>query len=180
MMKSKIQIENLFKVVAQQSAVERKLNVHNIPKFKSLTINIGVGKYMKDGEALKQVFDQLYLISGQKPCFIKAKQSEAAFQLQKGKNCAIKVTIRDKVKIFSFLEKLLEVALPSIDNFRGFKKTCITSNGVVNLGISTQQYFPEIVYSSVNIGMGINLSTNILNKEFLEEFLVKIGFPIFR
>ncbi|HMO35598.1 MAG TPA: 50S ribosomal protein L5 [Gemmatales bacterium] len=153
-------------------------NVHSIPKLEKLTINMGVGKAIEDKNKLKVSQQQLSMIAGQKAVITKAKKAISAFRLREGLAIGCKVTLRGK-KMYEFLDRLINVALPRIRDFRGVNPKSFDGNGNYNLGIAEQLVFPEIEPDKVNFtqGMDIAFTTTARSDDEARELLRAFGMP---
>jgi len=153
-------------------------NIHQIPKLLKININMGLGLNGQNKLFLKKSIDELKIISCQCPIISYSKKSISNFKIRKKMILGIYVTLR-KNKMYSFLEKLVKLALPNIRNFQGLNINSFDKFGNYNLGIENQLIFPDIEYSSVDIKRGLNItictSSNIIEENI---FLLKeFGFP---
>lgn len=153
-------------------------NVMQVPKIKKVVINVGVGKFLKDANHIKSVEKVLTKISGQKPVRTKAKQSISNFKIREDMDIGVMVTLRG-VKMYQFLEKLLNVTLPRIRDFRGISNKSFDKNGNYSLGFRENVSFPELKSgeSDKNHGMQVVLATNAKNIEEGKALLTYLGFP---
>lgn len=154
-------------------------NVHQIPKLEKVVINMSVGEAISNGKALDAAVAELQAISGQKPVVTKAKKSIAAFKLREGMNIGTKVTLRGE-RMYVFLDKLFNIVLPRIRDFRGLSRKSFDGRGNYNLGLREQIVFPEINYDKVDKmrGMDIVIVTTAKNDEEATEFLTAMGLPL--
>ena len=154
-------------------------NVHQIPKFSKVVINMSVGEAIANPKALDAAVSEMTAISGQKPIVTKARKSIAAFKLREGMNIGAKVTLRG-ARMYSFLDKLFNVVLPRIRDFRGLPVKSFDGRGNYNLGLREQLVFPEINYDKVDKtrGMDITIVTTAKNDEEATEFLTAMGLPL--
>ena len=153
-------------------------SVMEVPKLEKITINIGLGEAKDNHKALEAAVEDLTLISGQKALVTKARKSIANFKLREGQNVGVKVTLRGD-RMYDFLDKLMNVALPRVRDFRGVKPTAFDGRGNYALGLKEQLIFPEIEYDKVDTirGMDINIVTTAKTDEEAKEFLDKMGMP---
>jgi large subunit ribosomal protein L5 len=153
-------------------------NVHSIPKLEKITINMGVGKAIEDKNKLEVSHQQLTAIAGQKAVITKAKKAISAFRLREGLAIGCKVTLRGK-RMYEFLDRLINVALPRIRDFRGVNPKSFDGNGNYNLGIAEQLVFPEIEADKVNFtqGMDIAFTTTATSDDEARELLRGFGMP---
>lgn len=156
-------------------------NPHQIPKLDKVVINMSVGEAIANPKALDAAAAEMQAISGQKPVIAKAKKSIAAFKLRQGVNIAAKVTLRGD-RMYVFLDKLFNVVLPRIRDFRGLSRKSFDGRGNYNLGLREQIVFPEINYDKVDKmrGMDIVIVTTAKNDEEATEFLSAMGLPLQR
>jgi large subunit ribosomal protein L5 len=150
-----------------------------IPKLEKVVINMSVGEAIQNSKALEKAVDELTTISGQKPVITKAKKSIAAFKLREGMNIGAKVTLRGE-RMYVFLDKLFNVVLPRIRDFRGLNRKSFDGRGNYNLGLREQLVFPEINFDKVDKarGMDIVIVTTARNDEEATEFLTQMGLPL--
>uniref|UniRef100_UPI00313BA1B8 50S ribosomal protein L5 n=1 Tax=Spiroplasma endosymbiont of Amphibalanus improvisus TaxID=3066327 RepID=UPI00313BA1B8 len=167
---SKIKQE-IFKEFSHKSIMQ-------VPKISKVVINAGVNDAINDSKAIENVSEELALITGQKPLVTKAKKSIATFKLREGMPIGLKVTLRNK-KMYDFLDKLINVALPRVRDFRGLSKKSIDSQGNYSLGIKEQIIFPEIDYDKIKKirGFDITIVTTTTDKKEALFLLTKIGIP---
>ena len=154
-------------------------NKHNVPKIEKIIINMGLGEDASDGKKLKSCIEDMSLIAGQKPIITKFKKSIANFKTRKGTNAGVKVTLRAN-KMYEFIDRLVNIALPRIKDFRG-----LTSNGIDNsfnysFGIKEHIIFPEVNFDKVDKirGLDITIVTTSKSKEGSLELLKEFNFPL--
>jgi len=149
-----------------------------IPEIKKVVINMGVGDATQDAKAIDSAVNDLIAISGQKPVVTKAKKSIAAFKVRAGMPVGCKVTLRGK-RMYYFLDKLFNIALPRIRDFRGTSSKSFDGRGNYTLGVRDQLIFPEINYDKVDKlrGMDIVIVTSAKNDEEALELLKLMGMP---
>jgi large subunit ribosomal protein L5 len=154
-------------------------NVHQVPKLQKVVINMSVGEAISNSKVLDTAAAELTTISGQKPVITKAKKSIAAFKLRQGMNIGCKVTLRGQ-RMYVFLDKLFNIVLPRIRDFRGLPRRAFDGRGNYNLGLREQMVFPEINYDKVDKarGMDIVIVTSAKNDEEATEFLTQMGLPL--
>ena len=148
------------------------------PKLEKVVINMGVGDVKENPKALDAAVNDLALISGQKPIITKAKKSVAAFKVRQGMSIGCKVTIRGE-RMYEFVDKLFNVALPRVRDFRGVSNNSFDGRGNYSLGIKEQLIFPEIDYDKVEKvrGMDITFVTTAKTDEEARELLALLGMP---
>lgn len=153
-------------------------NIMEVPKLEKVVINIGLGEAKDNPKLLESAINDLTLISGQKPVITYAKKSIANFKLREGHKIGCKVTLRGR-KMYDFLDKLMNVALPRVRDFRGIKPTAFDGRGNYALGLKEQLIFPEIEYDKVDAirGMDIIIVTSANTDEEAKAFLEKMGMP---
>jgi large subunit ribosomal protein L5 len=154
-------------------------NVHQIPKLDKVVINMSVGDAISNSKALDVAINEMIAISGQKPVITKAKKSIAAFKLREGMNVGCKVTLRGE-RMYVFLDKLFNIVLPRIRDFRGLSRKSFDGRGNYNMGLREQLVFPEINFDKVDKarGMDIVIVTTAKNDEEATAFLERMGLPL--
>ena len=162
-------------------ALMKKFNyksVMQVPKLDKIVINIGLGDIKDNPKALDNAISDLTQITGQKPIITKAKKSIAAFKLREGVNVGCKVTLRAG-KMYDFVYKLFNVALPRVRDFRGIGADSFDGRGNFSMGIKEQLIFPEIEYDKVDKlrGMDIIFVTTAETDEEAKELLTLLGMP---
>lgn len=162
---------------ALQEKIQYK-NVMEIPKLEKVVINIGVGDAVGNAKALEAAVNDLTIIAGQKPVITKAKKSIANFKVREGMALGTKVTLRGE-RMYEFLDKLINVALPRVRDFRGVSATAFDGRGNYALGLKEQLIFPEIEYDQVErvTGMDIIVVTSAKTDEEARELLTLCGMP---
>jgi len=154
-------------------------NVSQIPKLDKVVLNMSVTDAIQNSKALDLAVAELVAITGQKPVVTKAKKSIAAFKLREGMNIGAKVTLRGE-RMYVFLDKLFNVVLPRIRDFRGLSPKSFDGRGNYNLGLKEQLVFPEINYDKVDKarGMDITIVTTAKTDEEATAFLTAMGLPL--
>ena len=153
-------------------------NVMEIPKIEKIIINMGIGEAVDNSKSLDAAVSELITIAGQKPVVTKAKKSIAAFKLRAGMPIGTKVTLRGD-RMYFFLDKLMNVALPRVRDFRGVSASAFDGRGNYALGLKEQLIFPEIEYDKVDKvhGMDIIIVTTAKTDEEARELLRLLGMP---
>ena len=153
-------------------------SIMQVPKLDKVVINIGLGDLKENPKALENAMKDLTQITGQKPVITKAKKSIAAFKLREGANIGCKVTLRSD-KMYDFVYKLFNVALPRVRDFRGVSAHSFDGRGNYSMGIKEQLIFPEIEYDKVDKlrGMDIIFVTTAHTDEESKELLKLLGMP---
>jgi len=154
-------------------------NVSQIPKLEKVVVNMSVGEAIVNPKALDAAVSELAAITGQRPIVTKAKKSIAAFKLREGMNIGAKVTLRGD-RMYVFVDKLFNIVLPRIRDFRGLPTRSFDGRGNYNLGLREQLVFPEINYDKVDKtrGMDVTIVTTAKTDEEASEFLVAMGLPL--
>ncbi|NLG86370.1 MAG: 50S ribosomal protein L5 [Firmicutes bacterium] len=154
-------------------------NIMQVPKLEKVTINMGVGDALQDAKLLDAAVEDLTTIAGQKPVVTRAKKSIANFKVRAGAAIGCKVTLRGE-RMYDFLQKLFNVALPRVRDFRGVSAKGFDGRGNYTLGIKEQLIFPEIDYDKVAKvrGMDINIVTTARTDEEARELLKLMGLPL--
>ncbi len=149
-----------------------------IPKLEKVVVNMGVGDVKENPKAMDAATGDLAAITGQKPVVTKAKKSVAAFKVREGMNIGCKVTLRGN-RMYEFVDKLFNVALPRVRDFRGVSNNSFDGRGNYSLGVREQLMFPEIEYDKVDKvrGMDITFVTTAKNDEEAKELLKLLGMP---
>src|SRR6201994_643048 len=154
-------------------------NVMAVPKLQKVTLNIGLGEASQNVKLLDTAAQELGQITGQKPVITRAKKSIANFKIRKGMPIGCAVTLRGD-KMYEFLDRLCNVVLPRVRDFRGLPPNAFDGRGNYTLGLKDQLVFPEIDYTRVDKikGMNITLTTSATNDEQGRELLKGLGFPL--
>ncbi|MFA6074794.1 MAG: 50S ribosomal protein L5 [Negativicutes bacterium] len=149
-----------------------------IPKIEKVVINMGVGEAVANAKALESAVADLMIISGQKPVVTKAKKSIANFKIRQGMPIGTKVTLRG-ARMYEFLDKLINIALPRVRDFRGVSPKSFDGRGNYNMGVKEQLIFPEIEYDKVDAvrGMDIVIVSTANTDEEARELLKLLGMP---
>lgn len=153
-------------------------SVMAVPRIEKIVINEGLGSAKEDSKAIDKAAKELSLIALQKPIVTKAKKSISNFKLRQGMPVGIKVTLRGE-RMYVFLEKLINIGLPRIRDFRGINPNAFDGRGNYNLGIKEQLIFPEITYDMVDKvrGMDITIVTSAKTDEEARALLQGMGLP---
>jgi large subunit ribosomal protein L5 len=153
-------------------------NVMQLPKVEKIIINMGVGEAVGNPKALDSAVSDLTIISGQKPLLTRAKKSLAAWKLREGMPIGCKVTLRG-VRMYQFLDKFMNVALPRVRDFRGVTDKSFDGRGNYAVGLKEQLIFPEIEYDKIEQlrGMNIAITTTAQTDEEARELLRLMGAP---
>jgi large subunit ribosomal protein L5 len=164
-----------------QAEMMQKFNYTSVmqaPKLEKIVINMGVGEGSRDSKKVTAALQDMQIISGQKPVIIKAKQSIASFKLREGMEIGVKVTLR-KERMYEFLERLINVALPRVRDFRGVSGRSFDGRGNYALGLKEQLVFNEINYDKIDQirGMDIVIVTTANTNDEAKELLRAFGMP---
>ncbi|MFR8001960.1 MAG: 50S ribosomal protein L5 [Hydrogeniiclostridium sp.] len=153
-------------------------SVMQIPKLEKIVINVGAGEAKENAKAIDAISTDLAAITGQKPQVCKAKKSVANFKLREGMNIGVKVTLRGD-RMYEFMDRLFNVALPRVRDFRGINPNSFDGRGNYNMGIKEQLIFPEIDYDKIDKvrGMDICFVTTAKTDEESRELLSLMGAP---
>jgi large subunit ribosomal protein L5 len=153
-------------------------NDFEIPKLEKIVINMGVGEAVKDSKKIEVAVKELAAISGQKPVVTTSKKANASFKLREGMPIGVKVTLR-KNKMYEFIDRFVNVALPRVRDFRGVNPKSFDGNGNYALGLKEQFVFPEIEYDNVDSirGMDIIFVTSAKSDDEAKELLTGFDFP---
>lgn len=153
-------------------------NVMEIPRIQKVVLNVGLGEAMDNPKALEAAVGDLAIVTGQKPIQTKARNSIANFKLREGRIIGAKVTLRGE-RMWAFLDRLINVALPRVRDFRGISPDSFDGRGNYTLGLRDQLIFPEIDYDKIDKlrGMEITIVTTAKNDEHAREMLKLLGMP---
>ena len=153
-------------------------NVMQVPKLEKIVVNIGVGEALDNPKALDEAVRDLTTITGQRPVITKAKKSIANFKLREGRAIGTKVTLRGE-RMWAFFDRLVNVALPRVRDFRGISPDSFDGRGNYTLGLQEQLIFPEINYDDVETvrGMEITIVTTAENDDQARALLTRLGMP---
>ncbi|WP_338954827.1 50S ribosomal protein L5 [Spiroplasma endosymbiont of Polydrusus cervinus] len=164
-------IKELFKEQGFQSIMQ-------VPVVQKIVVNMGAGDATQNSKVIEDITNELALITGLHPVITKAKGSIASFKLREGMPIGAKVTLRGK-KMYHFLDKLINIALPRVRDFRGLNNNAFDGRGNYTLGIKEQIIFPEIDYDKVKRvrGMDITIVTSATNDADARALLGKMGMP---
>jgi large subunit ribosomal protein L5 len=162
-------------------ALKETLNLGNtmqVPQVKKVVINIGMGEAMDNPKAMDAAVNDLSLITGQKPVVTKARTSIANFKLREGRAIGVKVTLRGE-RMWAFLDRLMNIVLPRVRDFRGVPRDAFDGRGNYTLGLREQLIFPEIEYDKIDKirGMEITIVTSATNDEQAARLLEMLGMP---
>jgi large subunit ribosomal protein L5 len=153
-------------------------NIMQVPKVEKIIINVGVGEAIQNPKALDGAVNDLMLITGQKPIVTKAKKSIAGFKLREGMPIGCKVTLRGE-RMYDFLNRLVNIVLPRVRDFRGISPQAFDGRGNYSLGIKEQTIFPEIEYDKIDKirGLEVIIVTSAKTDEEARELLKSMGMP---
>jgi large subunit ribosomal protein L5 len=153
-------------------------NVMQVPRVQKVVVNIGMGEAMDNPKAMDAAVNDVTLITGQKPVVTKAKNSIANFKLREGRTIGVKVTLRGE-KMWAFLDRVLNVVLPRVRDFRGVSPDAFDGRGNYTLGLREQLIFPEIEYDKIDKirGMEITIVTSAKSDDHAAVLLQMLGMP---
>lgn len=171
----KIYEEKIFSELVQEFQYK---NIHEVPKIVKITINRGIGEAAQNIKVIDKSIEEFTYITGQKPIITRTKKSIAGFKIRDNMPIGLKVTLRRK-KMYDFLNKLINLSLPRIRDFRGISSKQFDGRGNYNLGLREQVIFPEINYEQIDHirGMNINIVTTAKNDKESLALLKKFGMP---
>lgn len=154
-------------------------NAMQVPRIEKVVVNVGIGKFLKDANMVKDVTETITAIVGQKPLTTKARKSIAGFKIREGLEVGMKVTLRGK-RMWEFLDRLVGAAIPRVRDFQGIKESAVDANGNLNIGIKEHVIFPEIMPENVKnmVGLQVTVATNAKNREKGMELFRMLKFPI--
>lgn len=153
-------------------------SVMQVPRIEKITLNMGVGEAVADKKVMENAVSDLEKIAGQKPLVTKAKKSIAAFKIRDDYPVGCKVTLRKK-NMYTFLDRLISIAIPRIRDFRGISAKSFDGRGNYNMGIKEQIIFPEIEYDKIDAlrGMNITITTSAKTDDEAKGLLSAFSFP---
>lgn len=162
-------------------ALKKSLGVTNtmqVPRVSKVVVNIGVGEALDNAKALDAAVSDMTLVTGQKPVITKARRSIANFKLREGRQIGVKVTLRGD-RMWAFLDRLVNIALPRVRDFRGVSPNAFDGRGNYTLGLREQLVFPEIEYDKIDKlrGLEVSIVTTARNDEEGRELLTLLGMP---
>ena len=163
--------KNLFKKLNYK-------NIHEVPKISKIVLNLGLGEAKDDAKIIEKAQEELSLIAGQKAIKTKAKKAIAGFKIRAGMPLGVSVTLRNKI-MYEFLDRLINIAIPRIRDFRGLETNSFDGNGNYSFGIKEQIIFPEINYDKIDKVRGLNITicTTAKNNEDGLELLRNFNMP---
>lgn len=174
------QLLELYKkdIVPKLKETFKYKNVMQVPKIEKVVLNMGLGEAIKNAKILETATEELAKISGQKPVITRAKKSIAAFKLREGMPIGCTVTLR-RDKMWDFINRLINISLPRIRDFRGISGKAFDGRGNYTLGIREHIIFPEIEYDKIDKikGMNVTFVTTAQNDEEGKELLKLLGMP---
>ncbi|WP_373691620.1 50S ribosomal protein L5 [Endozoicomonas sp. SESOKO2] len=153
-------------------------NVHEVPRITKITLNMGVGEAIGDKKVIENAVADMEKIAGQKAVVTKARKSVAGFKVREGWPIGVKVTLRDE-RMYEFLERLVDIALPRVRDFRGISPKSFDGRGNYSMGVKEQIIFPEIDYDKVDAlrGLDITLTTTAKTDDEGRALLKAFNFP---
>lgn len=153
-------------------------NVNSLPKLQKIVLNMGVGKALQEKSRMEQAAEQLGQIAGQRPQITKSRQAVSGFRLRQGNEIGCRVTLRGK-RMYEFLDRLINLALPRIRDFRGVNPRSFDGNGNFSMGLTEQAVFPEINPDKITFtqGLDVTIVTSITKDDEARELLRAFGMP---
>jgi large subunit ribosomal protein L5 len=175
---SQVQSQYKERVAPQLKEKFKYENVHQIPKLEKIVLNMGLGEAIQNIKIIDSAVEELMLIAGQRPVVTRARKSIAAFKLRAGMPIGCMVTLR-RGRMYDFFNKLVNVALPRVRDFRGISPRAFDGAGNYSLGIKEHIIFPEIDYDKIDKikGMNISIVTSAESDEEGRELLTLMGMP---
>jgi large subunit ribosomal protein L5 len=174
-------LKNIYQkeIIAKLMSKLSLKNKHDVPKIDKIILNMGLGEDASDGKKLKACTDDMSLISGQKPVITKFKKSISNFKTRKGSNAGVKVTLRSN-RMYEFVDRLVNIALPRIKDFRGLSSKGIDKSYNYSFGIKEHIIFPEVNFDKVDKirGLDVTIVTSSKSKEGTLELLKEFNFPL--
>lgn len=153
-------------------------NIMQVPRLHKIVVNIGVGEAIQNARALEAAVNDLRLITGQQPVVRRAKRSVAAFKVRTGMPIGVSVTLRGR-RMYEFLDRLINIALPRIRDFRGLSSKSFDGRGNYTIGLREQLVFPEIVYDEIDRlrGLEVSIITTAKSDAEAKALLARLGMP---
>jgi len=186
----KFNIKNDMKIINSKIKYKEKVvpelrkefgykNIFAVPKVKKVVVNVGIGRFDKEKERIREIVEAIKVITGQKPLMTRARKSISGFKVREGAEVGVKVTLRGN-RMWDFIDKLNNVAFPRTRDFQGIKISAVSNEGDLNIGIKEQIVFPEISAEEVNniFSLQINVVSTAKNKEEGEKLFRLLGFPL--
>jgi large subunit ribosomal protein L5 len=175
---SQLQSQYKERVAPQLKEKFKYENVHQIPRLEKIVLNMGLGEAIQNIKIIDSAVEELMLIAGQRPVVTRARKSIAAFKLRTGMPIGCMVTLR-RGRMYDFFDKLVNVALPRVRDFRGISPKAFDGAGNYSLGIKEHIIFPEIDYDKIDKikGMNISIVTSAESDEEGRELLTLMGMP---
>ncbi|MFS8117927.1 MAG: 50S ribosomal protein L5 [Microcoleus sp.] len=177
-MPDKLKVLYQGKIVPKLMDQFKYTNIHQVPKLVKVTLNRGLGEASQNAKALDSSISEIGIITGQKPVVTRAKKAIAGFKIRKGVPVGVMVTLRAD-RMYDFLDRLINLALPRIRDFRGISPKSFDGRGNYSLGLREQLIFPEIEYDSIDQirGMDISIITTANTDEEGRALLKEMGMP---
>ena len=175
---SRLQTQYKDTLVTQLMEKLELKNIMEVPKITKITLNMGVGEAVTDKKVMGHATDDMTVISGQKPIVIKSRKSVASFKIRDGWPVGCKVTLR-RERMYEFLDRLVNISIPRIRDFRGLNRKSFDGNGNYSFGITEQIMFPEIDFDKIDTirGMDITITTSARNDKEGLALLQAFNFP---
>ncbi|MEA3275823.1 MAG: 50S ribosomal protein L5 [Pseudomonadota bacterium] len=175
---SRLQTEYRDQVVGQLMEQFSYGTVMQVPKIEKITLNMGVGEAIADKKVMENAVSDLRMIAGQQPIVTKARKSVAAFKVREGWPIGCKVTLR-RERMYEFLDRLINIAIPRIRDFRGLSPKAFDGRGNYSMGVKEQIMFPEIDYDKIDAlrGLDITITTTARTDEEGRALLAAFKFP---
>jgi large subunit ribosomal protein L5 len=175
-----IRLKKLYQETAVPKLKEQfnYANIHEVPKIVKVTVNRGMGEAAQNAKALEASINEVAVITGQRPVVTRAKKAIAGFKIRKGMPVGMMVTLR-RDRMYAFLDRLINLALPRIRDFRGVSPKSFDGRGNYTLGLREQLIFPEVSYDSVDQvrGMDVSIITTAKTDEEARALLKALGMP---
>lgn len=175
---TKLKDTYLEKIVPKLMEEFQYTNIHQVPKLTKVTVNRGLGEAAQNAKSLEASLSEIAMLTGQRPVVTRAKKAIAGFKIRQGMPVGIMVTLRSD-RMYSFLERLINLVLPRIRDFRGISPKSFDGRGNYTLGLRDQLIFPEVEYDSIEQvrGMDISIITTATTDEEGRALLRELGMP---
>ena len=155
------------------------VNALAVPRILKVTVNAGIGRFLKESQRIEEIVQSLQTVTGQKVVMTKARKAIAGFKTREGLDVGVRVTLRGE-RMWQFLDRLVKVSLPRIRDFQGIEATSVDSYGNLNIGLRDHTMFPEIIPEKVQtvFGLQVTVTTTAKTKEEGVELFRTLGFPL--
>ncbi|MCA9364294.1 MAG: 50S ribosomal protein L5 [Candidatus Moranbacteria bacterium] len=157
----------------------KRANIHSVPRIRKIVVNVGLGRFLKDDNGMREVIDGLTAITGQKPVMRRSRKAVSGFKIREGMDVGSSVTLRGQ-RMWDFLNRLVHVSMPRVRDFQGIPVRAVDTHGNIHIGFRDHTIFPEIVpeHAKIIFGFQVTIVTEGLSGEEGVEFYRRLGFPL--